>query len=113
MITAVQARPRSSRPEHSRQLEADRDIARAEDDYRRLRAAYVELARTQHSEVALAMVGADMDRAHAALQSLSGLRRLPFTNDGFSAPRRLAEERAPLLEGRVSLEEALAGKSDF
>ena len=34
-------------------------------------------------------------------------------DDGFSAPRRLAEERAPLLEGRVSLEEALAGKSHF
>ena len=34
-------------------------------------------------------------------------------DDGFSAPRSLAEERAPLPEGRFSLEEALAGKSDF
>ena len=97
MTSAVQARPRSSRPEHSTQLAAARDIARAEDDYRRLRAAYLELARTQHNEVALAMVGADMDRAHAALQSLSGLRRLPFTNEPTIVvrreARRLAEEQ--------------------
>ena len=100
MISAVQARPRSSRPnrpEYSRQLAADRDIVRAEEDYRRLRAAYLELARTQHGEVALAMVGADMDRAHAALQSLSGLRQLPFTNEPTTVirreARRLAEEQ--------------------
>lgn len=38
---------------------------------------------------------------------------LLLLDDGFSAPRSRAEERAPLPEGRFSLEEALAGKSDF
>ena len=73
MISAVQPRPlavRNSRAEQSSKLATDRDIARAEEDYQRLRSAYLEFAKTQQNEVALAMVGADMDRAHAALQSL-------------------------------------------
>lgn len=93
MTLGVHARPttiRNSRAEHGRQLSADREIARAEEDYRRLRCAYLELAKTQHNEVALAMIGADMDRAHAALQSLSGLRQLPFTHEPTIVVRREA-----------------------
>lgn len=93
MISAVQTRPlavRNSRAEQSSKLAADRDIARAEEDYQRLRSAYLELAKTQQNVVALAMVGADMDRAHAALQSLSGLKQLPFTHEPTTVVRREA-----------------------
>lgn len=57
-------------------------VQRAEADYRRLRAAYLQLARHDPGhEVALAMIGADMDQAHARLQELLGLPRLPFTRE--------------------------------
>lgn len=74
-------------------------IQRAEADYRRLRAAYLQLARHEPGhEVALAMIGADMDQAHARLQSLLGLPRLPFTREPSSVIRgeaqRLAAEEA-------------------
>lgn len=66
-------------------------VSRAESDYQRLRAAYLEVARNEPGhEVALAMVGADMDRAHARLQSLMGLPRLPFTHEPSAVLRREA-----------------------
>lgn len=47
-------------------------VIRAEQDYRRLLSAYLALARDEHGhDVALAMVGADMERAHATLQGLT------------------------------------------
>jgi hypothetical protein len=74
------------------------EIARAEADYQRLRRAYLELARGQDNEVGMAMVGADMERAYAVLQSLSGLRPLPFTHEPSQVlrreARRLAEEES-------------------
>jgi len=66
-------------------------VSRAESDYQRLRAAYLEVARNEPGhEVALAMVGADMDRAHARLQALMGLPRLPFTHEPSAVLRREA-----------------------
>ena len=68
------------------------DLARAEGDYQRLRAAYLEVVRTDPThEVALAMIGADMDRAHAHLQSLIGLPSLPFTHEPSTVLRRSAD----------------------
>ena len=67
------------------------EVARAEEDYNRLRAAYLEIARNEPGhEVALAMVGADMDRAHAHLQVLVGLPQMPFTHD----PSRTVSDEA-------------------
>lgn len=72
-------------------MAAPQEIARAEGDYQRLRAAYLEVARTEPGhEVALAMIGADMDRAHARLQALMGLPRLPFTHESSTVLRREA-----------------------
>ncbi len=66
-------------------------VNRAESDYPRLRAASLEGARNEPGhEVALAMVGADMDRAHARLQALMGLPRLPFTHEPSAVLRREA-----------------------
>ncbi|HZY19112.1 MAG TPA: hypothetical protein VFE82_11580 [Ramlibacter sp.] len=73
---------RYSRAEYAKMLVAQQELARAEEDYQRLRAAYVEVARNEPGhEVALAMVGADMERAHSVLQALIGLPRMPFTHD--------------------------------
>ncbi|WBY01260.1 hypothetical protein PE066_17620 [Ramlibacter tataouinensis] len=73
---------RYSRAEYAKMLAAQHEVARAEEDYNRLRAAYLEIARNEPGhEVALAMIGADMDRAHAHLQVLVGLPQLPFTHD--------------------------------
>ena len=70
-------------------------IQRAESDYRRLRAAYLQLARHEPGhEVALAMIGADMDLAHARLQELLGLPRLPFTREPSSVIRGEAQRLA-------------------
>ncbi len=56
---------RSSRSEYSRVQSLQNEVARAEGDYQRLRAAYLEVAKNEPGhEVALAMIGADMDRAH-------------------------------------------------
>lgn len=52
------------------------EVARAEADYRRLRHAYrAILHKEPDHEVALAMIGADLDRAHTRLQALGGLPR--------------------------------------
>ncbi len=88
----------SSLPDHAgsgRAGSSARAVARAEGDYQRLRAAYLEVARHErHHEVALAMLGADMDRAHARLQTLLGLPRLPFTREPSEVVRREAERMA-------------------
>lgn len=84
---ARRANESSGRSQDSSQLAAQQAIARAEEDYRRLRSAYLELARTDRNEVALAMVGADMERAHDALQRVAGVdrRRQPVEPDADAA----------------------------
>ena len=78
--------------ENNRAQGLQQEVARAEADYQRLRAAYLEVARNEPGhEVALAMIGADMDRAHAALQALIGLPRLPFTHEPSTVVRREAQ----------------------
>ena len=82
---------RYSRAEYARVLALQEEVSRADADYQRLRNASLEIARTEPGhEVALAMVGADMDRAHARLQALIGLPRLPFTHEPSSVVRREA-----------------------
>ena len=64
------------------QAAAQGDVLRAQADYERLRTAYLAIAQTEHdNEVALAMIGADMERAHATLQRWTGLCRLPLTHE--------------------------------
>jgi hypothetical protein len=83
---------RYSRTEYAKILALQQEVSRAEADYQRLRAAYLEVARTEPGhEVALAMIGADMDRAHARLQALIGLPRLPFTHEPSVVMRREAQ----------------------
>lgn len=83
---------RYSRAEYAKMLAAQQEVARAEEDYHRLRAAYVEVAKHEPGhEVALAMIGCDMDRAHARLQALIGLPRMPFTHDPSKTVLRDAE----------------------
>lgn len=83
---------RYSRSEHARVQALQQEVARADADYQRLRAAYLEVAKNEPGhEVALAMIGADMDRAHAHLQALSGLPRLPFTHEPSTVVRREAQ----------------------
>jgi len=89
---------RYSRAEYAKGLALQEEVARADADYQRFRNAYLEIARTEPThEVALAMIGADMDRAHARLQALIGLPRLPFTHEPSTVMRRdaqrLAEEK--------------------
>jgi hypothetical protein len=69
---------RYTRQEYARLFAAHERIAIAQQDYDRLRAAYLHIARTTpEHDVALALIGADVDRAHAALQALVGLRPFP------------------------------------
>ena len=83
---------RYSRADYAKMLAAQQEVARAEEDYERLRTAYVEIAKNEPGhEVALAMIGADMDRAHAHLQALIGLPRMPFTHDPSQSVRRDSE----------------------
>lgn len=86
---------RYSRAEYAKVLALQDEVARADADYQRLRNAYVDIAQHEPDhEVALAMVGADMDRAHARLQALIGLPRLPFTHEPSSVMRREAQRLA-------------------
>lgn len=88
---------RYSRAEYTKILAAQQEVSRAEDDYHRLREAYVALAKAEPSnEVGLAMVGADMDRAHAHLQVLIGLPRMAAGHEPapVHAAADLAEEEA-------------------
>src|SRR3569832_1137242 len=90
---------RYSRGEHARVQALQHEVQRAEADYQRLRAAYLEIARNEPGhEVALAMIGADMDRAHAHLQALIGLPRLPYTHEPSTVVRREAERMAKQTE---------------
>lgn len=83
---------RYSRADYAKILAAQNELARAEEDYQRLRAAYVRVARDEPGhEVALAMIGSDMDRAHAVLQSMIGLPRMPFTHDPVAAAEQESE----------------------
>ncbi|HSI53199.1 MAG TPA: hypothetical protein VK981_04455 [Ramlibacter sp.] len=83
---------RHNRSEHARINALQQEVTRAEGDYQRLRAAYLEIAKNEPGhEVALAMIGADMDRAHAHLQALIGLPRLPFTHEPSMVVRREAQ----------------------
>lgn len=64
---------------HASLLAEEHTVMRAAEDYQRVRAAYLALAReADRHDVALAMVGADMERAHVVLQSLAGVRSAPF-----------------------------------
>ncbi len=84
-------RTRPARSDDGRITASQHEITRAEADYQRFRAAYLVVARNEPGhEVALAMIGADMDRAHARLQSLMGLPRLPFTHEPSTVVRREA-----------------------
>lgn len=77
--------------EHSTVNAIQDEVSRAESDYQRFRAAYLEIARNEPGhEVALAMIGADMDRAHARLQALIGLPSLPYTHEPSTVVRREA-----------------------
>jgi hypothetical protein len=87
----------SSRAQYQKLLAAQQEVSRAEADYQRFRAAYLEVAKSEPDhEVALAMIGADVDRAHAHWQALIGLPRLPFTHEPTTVlrreVRRMAEE---------------------
>jgi hypothetical protein len=85
---------RYSRAEYAKVLALQDEVARADADYQRLRNAYMEIAQADPThEVALAMIGADMDRAHARLQALIGLPRLPFTHEPSTVMRREAQQR--------------------
>jgi len=85
---------RYSRAEYAKVLALQDEVARADADYQRLRNAYMEIVQADPThEVALAMIGADMDRAHARLQALIGLPRLPFTHEPSSVMRREAQQR--------------------
>jgi hypothetical protein len=86
---------RYSRAEYAQVVALQEEVARADADYQRLRNAYLDLTRSEPDhEVALAMIGADMDRAHARLQALIGLPRLPFTHEPSAVIRREAQRLA-------------------
>src|SRR5437868_15167046 len=87
---------RYNRAEYAKILALQQEVSRAEGDYQRLRAAYLEVARNEPGhEVALAMIGADMDRAHAHLQALIGRPRLPFTHEPSTVAPGDAQPSAP------------------
>src|SRR3954471_6720548 len=86
---------RYSRAEYAKVLALQEEVARADADYQRLRNAYLDIAQHEpEHELAIAMIGADMDRAHARLQALIGLPRLPFTHEPSSVMRREAQRLA-------------------
>lgn len=83
-------------PERMDALETD--LVRAHQDYDRLRVAWLALAQHEAgNEVAIAMVGADMDRAHAELQLLAGQRQLPAAG---AVAVEAAPEESPALRSR-------------
>src|SRR3954452_22294913 len=86
--------PRYSRAEYAKVLALQEEVARADSDYQRLRNAYLQVVQDEPThEVALAMIGADLDRAHARLQALIGLPRLPFTHEPSTVMRRDLQQR--------------------
>lgn len=81
--------PRYTRAEYAKVMALQDEVARADGDYQRLRNAYLDMMQHEPThEVGLAMIGADMDRAHARLQALIGLPRLPFTHEPSAVMRR-------------------------
>jgi hypothetical protein len=91
-------RMRYTREEYANMQAVQRRVARAEADYARFRAAYLEIAQNEPDhEVALAMIGADMNRAHAYLQALIGLPPTPFEKQPsvvvMREAKRLADEK--------------------
>lgn len=86
------ARPqRYSRADYAKVLALQEEVARADGDYQRLRNAYMDIAQKEpENDLALAMIGFDMDRAHSRLQALIGLPRLPFTHESSAVMRREA-----------------------
>jgi len=84
---------RYSRADYAKMVAAQQELARAEEDYQRLRAAYLEAAHQPGQDVAMAMIGADMDKAHAVLQSLIGL---PHMLAHHHEPMPAAEVHAPV-----------------
>jgi hypothetical protein len=85
---------RYSRAEYAKVLALQEEVSRADADYQRLRNAYMDIAEGEPThDVALAMIGADMDRAHARLQALIGLPRLPFTHEPSTVMRRELQRR--------------------
>ena len=75
-----------------------RRLARAEADYPRFRAPYLEIAQNEPDhQVPLAMICADMNPAHTYLQALIGLPPTPFEKQPsvvvLREARRLAEEK--------------------
>jgi len=91
----VDATPRYSRAEYAKVLALQDEVARADGDYQRLRNAYLDMVQREPShEVGLAMIGADMDRAHARLQALIGAPRLPFTHEPSAVMRREVQRQA-------------------
>lgn len=86
---------RYSRAEYAKVLALQDEVARADADYQRFRNAYMEIVHADPTnEVGMAMIGADMDRAHARLQALIGLPRLPFTHEPSAVMRRELQQRA-------------------
>ncbi|MDB5861163.1 MAG: hypothetical protein JWQ76_4852 [Ramlibacter sp.] len=91
----LSANPRYSRSEYAKVLALQEEVARADSDYQRLRSAYLDLVENEPThEVALGMIGADMDRCHGRLQALIGLPRLPFTHEPSTVMRREAQRLA-------------------
>ena len=83
---------RYSRAEYAKVLALQEEVARADGDYQRLRNAYLDVAQNEpENDLALAMIGHDMDRAHTRLQALIGLPRLPFTHEPSAVMRREAQ----------------------
>lgn len=86
---------RFNRADYAKLLAVQQELARAEEDYQRLRAAYLEIARNEPGhDVALAMIGADMDRAHMALQSRIGLPAVPAGNEAAEPEREREREES-------------------
>lgn len=82
---------RYSRQEYAKLLAAHERILGAQQDYERLRAAYLRLARSEPDhDVALALIGADVDRAYAVLQELVGLQPFPYALEPSHVLRRQA-----------------------
>lgn len=60
------------------QLTQQKQLTTAQEDYSRLRRAFMQLAETDPGNaMALSMLGKDLDRAHAHMQALSGLDMRP------------------------------------
>ena len=82
---------RYSPQEYSQLQAAQKRINQALQDYERFRGAYLHLLQTDpEHEVALAMIGADVDRAHARLQAMAGLQPSPFALEPSAVLRRRA-----------------------